>query len=142
MCDRPVDGTSDATASSGFMCPIRMTFPRAYPDRRPGRRPGLPARPDQSLARRELRSKRMGAEKSGVGAVSIRRREAVGLGHGDIRTKPISIIGIERQQTVQSHVSGVLALPTIAGLYRIRAGSNRFAIDSPLEQEGFELVVP
>jgi len=52
----------------------------------------------------------MGAEKSGVGAVSIRRREAVGLGHGDIRTKPISILGTERQQTVQSHVSGVLAV--------------------------------
>ena len=31
--------------------------------------------------------------------------------------KPISIIGTERQQTVQSHVSGVLALPMIAGLY-------------------------
>jgi hypothetical protein len=29
----------------------------------------------------------MGAEKSGVGAVSIRRREAVGLGQGDIRTQ-------------------------------------------------------
>src|SRR6266853_5054945 len=101
---------SDTTASSGFMCPIRMTFPRAYPDRRPGRRPGLPTRPDQSLARRELRSKRMGAEKSGVGAVSIRRREAVGLGHGDIRTKPILIIGTERQQTVQSQVSGVWRL--------------------------------
>jgi hypothetical protein len=83
-----------------------MTFPRAYADRRPGRRPGLPTRPDQNLARRELRSKWMGAEKSGVGAVSIRRREAVGLGQGDIRTKPISIIGTERQQTVQSHVSG------------------------------------
>ena len=51
----------------------------------------------------------MGAEKSGVGAVSIRRREAVGLGHGDIRTKPISIVGTERQQTVHSRVSGVLA---------------------------------
>jgi hypothetical protein len=49
----------------------------------------------------------MGAEKSGVGAVSIRRREAVGLDQGDIRTKPILMMGTERQQTVQSHVSGV-----------------------------------
>src|SRR4029077_9234194 len=73
-----------APGRGGFMCRIRMTFPCAYPDRRPGRRPGLPTRPDQNLARRELRSKRMGAEKSGVGAVSIRRREAVGLGQGDI----------------------------------------------------------
>jgi hypothetical protein len=66
---------------------------------------------------RELRSKRLGAEKSGVGVVSIRRREAVGLGHGDVRTKPIPMIWTERQQTVLSQVSGVLALPTIAGLY-------------------------
>jgi hypothetical protein len=55
-----------------------------------------------------------GAEKSGVGAVSIRRRETVvpseGLGPGDLRTKPISIVGTERQQTVHSHLSGVLAL--------------------------------
>jgi hypothetical protein len=34
-----------------------------------------------------------------------------------LRTKPFSIIGTERQQTVHSQVSGVLALPTIAGLY-------------------------
>jgi hypothetical protein len=51
----------------------------------------------------------VGAEKSGVGAVSIRRREAVvpsvGLGPGDLRT-----MGTERQQTVQSQVSRVLAL--------------------------------
>jgi len=57
---------------------------------------------------------RVGAEKSGVGAVSIRRREAVvpsaGLGPGDLRTKPISMMGTERQQTVQSQVSRVLAL--------------------------------
>ena len=52
----------------------------------------------------------MGVEKSGVGAVSIRRREAVGLGQGDIRTKPILIIGTERQQTVQWQVSGVWRL--------------------------------
>ena len=56
----------------------------------------------------------MGAEKSGVGAASIRRRQVVvpteGPGLGDLRTKPISMMGTERQQTVQSHVSGVLAL--------------------------------
>src|SRR5260370_1921882 len=33
-----------------------------------------------------------------------------GPGSGDARTKPISMIGTERQQTIQSHVSGVLAL--------------------------------
>jgi hypothetical protein len=56
----------------------------------------------------------MGDEESGVGAASIRRREAVvpsaGLGLGDVRTKPISMMETERQQTVQSHVSGALAL--------------------------------
>src|SRR5438445_11398407 len=31
-------------ANLSFMCRIRMTFPRAYPDQRPGRRPGLPTR--------------------------------------------------------------------------------------------------
>jgi hypothetical protein len=55
----------------------------------------------------------MGAEKSGVGAASIRRREAVvpsmGLGLADLQTKPISIMGTGRQQTVPSHASGVLA---------------------------------
>jgi hypothetical protein len=55
----------------------------------------------------------MGIEKSGVGAASILRRQAVvpseGLGLGDLRTKPISMMGTERQQTVQSHVSGVQA---------------------------------
>ena len=35
----------------------------------------------------------------------------------ETQTKPISIIGTERQQTVHSPASGVLALPTIAGLY-------------------------
>jgi hypothetical protein len=33
-----------------------------------------------------------------------------GPGLGDLRTKPISMIGTERQQTVQSQVSGVLPL--------------------------------
>ena len=32
-----------------------------------------------------------------------------GLDLGDVRTKPISIVGTERQQTVHSRVSGVLA---------------------------------
>jgi hypothetical protein len=60
------------------------------------------------------------AEKSGVGAVSIRRREAVvpsqGLGLGDLRTKPISIVGPERQQTVrQPFHPGVLLVSTGEG---------------------------
>jgi hypothetical protein len=57
----------------------------------------------------------MGAEKSGVGAVSIRRRQAIvrseGLSLGDVGTRPVSIMGTGRQQTVHqtrrgSHCSG------------------------------------
>jgi hypothetical protein len=33
-----------------------------------------------------------------------------GSGPGDLRTKPISIVGTERQQTVHSHLTAVLAL--------------------------------
>jgi hypothetical protein len=78
-----------------------------------GRRPGFHlARIDKWLD--ENCGAPDGAEKSGVGAASIRRRQAVvpsaGLGPGDLRTKPISMMGTERQQTVQSQVSRVLAL--------------------------------
>ncbi len=64
----------------------------AYPYRRPARWPRFPTRPDQGMARRELRRKRMGAEKSGVGAASDAARQlfpSEGLGQGDARTKPI-----------------------------------------------------
>ena len=83
---------SDTTASSGFMIAEAQRRSGAYSDRHPDL---LDSRLDRirEWLGRELRRERLGAEKSGVGAVSIRRREAVGLGHGDIRTKPISIIG-------------------------------------------------
>src|SRR5882762_1162960 len=100
---------SDTTASSGFMIAEVQRRSGAYSDRHPDL---LDSRLDRirEWLGRELRRERLGAEKSGVGAVSIRRREAVGLGQGDIRTKPISIVGTERQQTVHSRVSGALAL--------------------------------
>ena len=135
---------SDTTASSGFMIAEAQRRSGAYSDRHPDL---LDSRLDRirEWLGRELRRERLGAEKSGVGAVSIRRREAVGLGHGDIRTKPISIIGTERQQTVQSHVSGVLALPfgEIPDGHRWDSPPKiRFAPDSPLEGAGFEPSVP
>src|SRR5882724_2657315 len=96
------------------MCRIRMTFPARIrigvpPDALGHRLDHIKAWLDQNCG-----ANGWALKKSGVGAVSIRRREAVvpaeGLGQGDIRTKPISIIGTERQQTVHSQVSRVLAL--------------------------------
>src|SRR5438874_13387338 len=67
------------------------------------------------MARPELRSKRMGDEKSGVGSAGIRRREAVVSfrGPGSRETyepSPSRLWAPERQQTVHSRVSGARAL--------------------------------
>src|SRR6266404_2488018 len=98
VCDRHVDRTvghdhefrlHDRRGGTSFSARIRIGNPRW---------PRFPARPDQGMARRELRSKQMGDEKSGVGAVSIRRREAVVpfRGPGSRETyEPSSIIGTE-----------------------------------------------
>ena len=77
MCDRPVHETArhyrgfrlhDRRGETAFSARIRIGNPRW---------PRFRAQPDQGMARRELRSKRMGDEKSGVGPAGIRRREAV-----------------------------------------------------------------
>ena len=77
MCDRPVHGTArhyrgfrlhDRRGRTAFSARIRIGNPRW---------PRFWAQPDQGMAPRELRSKRMGDEKSGVGPAGIRRREAV-----------------------------------------------------------------
>jgi hypothetical protein len=76
---------SDTTASSGFMIAEAQRRSGAYSDRHPDRLGSCLT--GSGMSRRELRRERLGAEKSGVGAVSIRRREAVvpseGLGVGD-----------------------------------------------------------
>ena len=94
---------------------IRMTFLRAYPDWRSARHAGcgldrINAWLDENCGATGWVLKKAALEQPAFDAAR-RLFLPKGLGLGDLRTKPISMMGTERQQTVQSNVSGVQMLP-------------------------------
>jgi len=106
---------SDTIASSGFMIAeagrrfLRVSVSVTRPMASIPRLDRIKAWLDENCGANRWAMKKAALEQSASDAARP-LFPSEGLDLGDVRTKPISIVGTERQQTVHSQVSRVLAL--------------------------------